>query len=759
MPFVSGFVHSALAWGALLAAVPLLIHLLNRQRHRPLEWAAMRFVLEAYRKTKRRAQLENLLLLLLRMAAVALLAFAVARPFTDRDSLLQPLTESRRHVVLLVDASASTGYRESVQSAHEVILDRAREVLSSLDGTRGDRVKLIRAAGNAALLAARTPEDALAVLTTMHEPTDEPLDLAVALGEVARLAEEEAAGTGESGLEVRLLTDLQRRSFQPELAAPAGETDEATAVGSPAIARALDRLEELGVAVVVEDLGAPALQPPNLGIEAIEPLGPVLGTALPTEIAVRVRNFGPTGRGAVRVALEVDGVRQPSRKVDVASRGTAQAVFPVVFRDGGHHTLLARLEGDRLGVDDTRALVLHVPPPLRVLLVNGDPRDEIDLDETGFLRAVLDPPGDGGPAGFAGAGLYSPFATRHVTAATLGGAEEEIDDADVIVLANVAGLSPRIVERIERRVAAGAAVIFTLGDRVADPSAIEAANDRLLRADGTGLLPARLEGVVEIADRREAYYRASWFEERHPALAFFADERWRPFLTEAPIYAFVACEPVEDAVVLARLDDEGSNPLLVERDYDRGRVFLWTTTIDKAWTRIPESPSSLVPLVHELLRYSVSGTEPIRNVAVGFTLVAEVTTFPRSPAVLRPDGSRRSLDGEPVPLGDERWRLPGLPDLDRAGLWSIEMEGAPELAFSVQIDPTEGDLSRLSPGELEAMHPALRYHTLQEGGDAGDEGEGGARGELWRWLAAAALGALILETLWAAWIGRGRRLV
>ena len=51
---VDGFVHPALAAGVALAAVPLAIHLLNRQRHRPMAWAAMRFVLAAYKKTRRR---------------------------------------------------------------------------------------------------------------------------------------------------------------------------------------------------------------------------------------------------------------------------------------------------------------------------------------------------------------------------------------------------------------------------------------------------------------------------------------------------------------------------------------------------------------------------------------------------------------------------------------------------------------------------------------------------------------------------------
>ena len=87
--WLSGFANPALLWGTALASVPLLIHLLNRQRYKPMPWAAMRFVLAAYRRTRRRVELENLLLLLLRMAAVALLALAVARPFSgDRDGFV-----------------------------------------------------------------------------------------------------------------------------------------------------------------------------------------------------------------------------------------------------------------------------------------------------------------------------------------------------------------------------------------------------------------------------------------------------------------------------------------------------------------------------------------------------------------------------------------------------------------------------------------------------------------------------------------------
>ena len=60
--------HPAMAGFAALLAVPLVIHLLNRRRYRTVPWAAMEFLLTAYKKRRKKLQVENLLLLLLRCA-------------------------------------------------------------------------------------------------------------------------------------------------------------------------------------------------------------------------------------------------------------------------------------------------------------------------------------------------------------------------------------------------------------------------------------------------------------------------------------------------------------------------------------------------------------------------------------------------------------------------------------------------------------------------------------------------------------------
>lgn len=745
MNLFDGFVHPGLLIGMALAAVPLIIHLLNRQRYKPMPWAAMRFVLAAYRKTRRRAQLENLLLLLLRMLGIALLALAIARPFTGDQSPLAALAQSRRDVVLVLDASASTGYRPDVQATFERVVERAREIVLELDGGRDDRVRVIVAGARPRLVAWRRPDEALSVLSTLNAPTDEPLDLAAALGEVVRLAEEDGQGARASALEIRLLTDLQRASFEPATALSNEDGPRA-----PAVREQLDALAKLEARVLVEDLGPSEAVPPNVAITSIEPLSTVLGAQAPCDVAVSVHNFGAVARNGVRVQLSIDvDTKLPFRPVDVPALGETKAVFPVVFATPGPHVLTARIESDRLATDDTRAHVLVVPPPVRVLLVNGEPKPEIENDETGFLQAVLDPPID--DEVLAG-GAARPFEPKVIEPHELRDPALELASFDVVVLANVDGLPAESIERLERWTAEGGSLILTMGDRV-DATTF---NQRLYKPDGSGLSPAELGGRVALA-RRDGYHRVRDFALDHPAFALFVDERWRPLLTEVPIYEFRVARPQEGAKVLARLDDEGASPLLIEKSYDRGRTFLWTTSIDPEWTRLPESPRTLVPLVHEWLRYAGRRAELPRNVGVGGALMAEVDAFRQKVELVAPEGGRRPLDGEPAAAGALKRRVTALGATERAGVYRIEAEGAPAEPYAVQLDTSESDLARMEPQALATFHPALVVASARESAGEDPDEPAPARGELWRGIAIACLAVLVFESLWAAWLGRSRR--
>ena len=74
------FVYPALVWGLLIAGVPVLIHLINLLRHRRVRWAAMEFLLASQKRNRTRVLLKQLLLLMVRMLAIAAVVMVLAEP-------------------------------------------------------------------------------------------------------------------------------------------------------------------------------------------------------------------------------------------------------------------------------------------------------------------------------------------------------------------------------------------------------------------------------------------------------------------------------------------------------------------------------------------------------------------------------------------------------------------------------------------------------------------------------------------------------
>ena len=97
MTFLSPF----LMWGALLGAIPLIIHLLNRRRFRRVEWAPMRYLKMTIRRNRRRIQIEQLLLLLVRIALKGIRKFDIRILLAALGQNLQ--THIRARVMQMID--------------------------------------------------------------------------------------------------------------------------------------------------------------------------------------------------------------------------------------------------------------------------------------------------------------------------------------------------------------------------------------------------------------------------------------------------------------------------------------------------------------------------------------------------------------------------------------------------------------------------------------------------------------------------------
>src|SRR5213595_167835 len=123
------FIHQPLTWAFLAALLPLLIHLINMMRHKRVKWAAMEFLLQSYKKHRKLIWLKQLLLLLARMAAVALVVAMLAQLKT-RDQWLAIFGGRVTHHYVVLDDSYSMSDRVAGASA----MDAAKQILGAIIG-------------------------------------------------------------------------------------------------------------------------------------------------------------------------------------------------------------------------------------------------------------------------------------------------------------------------------------------------------------------------------------------------------------------------------------------------------------------------------------------------------------------------------------------------------------------------------------------------------------------------------------------------
>lgn len=149
------FLNPSLALAGVAAvAVPILIHILMRRKRQPVAWGAMRFLMEAYKRQRRRTNLEQLLLLAARCLVILLLGLAVGKPILGAAASINAMAP--RTVYIVIDNSLTSNVRElqggltgNSESTLEQLKASALWVVESLDAARGDKVAVITLGGPA----------------------------------------------------------------------------------------------------------------------------------------------------------------------------------------------------------------------------------------------------------------------------------------------------------------------------------------------------------------------------------------------------------------------------------------------------------------------------------------------------------------------------------------------------------------------------------------------------------------------------------
>lgn len=715
------FVHPGFLWALPAAALPIVIHLLNRRRYRRVPWAAMMHLLRAERQSRRRIRWKNLLLLVLRCAAILLLALLFAQPVLSRP--LPGMAGGKgATAVLLLDDSASMAQRHEGASAFDRAKAFALAACEKLAGT-DTAVRAYVASDGAPFFSAPPvrPEDAGGLRQQLGalRPTATAFVPGARLAELAR-----ASSVDGPALAFYVLTDLRAADWGVSALEPGAQLG-------------LRVLQERGP-VTVLDVGAPPGQ--NAGIVDVLGMDRPAYAGNTAVLSTVLANDGPEALVAGFLGMHLDGLQVPPAPTPPVQAGKTSEVPVEVFVDKpGYHTVeTAVAGGDSFPPDDRRFVALKSIEHLSALVVEGAPGATPAEGSAYYLRVALQP----GPA--ASSSIQADL--RDSAAGPPGG----LRGYDVVFLSNMA--SPgNWREALDRHVRAGGRLVVFLGER-ADADAWNAS----LLGEG-GLLPCRLEGRAQAAP--ETPFHLAQFDFCSPLLKPFSD--WGGLFRMVRFTAFWRVRELGETRVLARFDDAHGSPAILAARAGEGLAVLFTSAAGPNWTDWPRSEAGRITylsLAHWLAEHGRPSAPPQLNLTGGQSL-----EFPLDASQFRPQamllGPREAGEAMPSAAGGRPLRAaphgerPGLwflaGPLKEAGFWELRLtapDGGPaSVYFAVNIPPRERLLAQAPPALLRPAEAAPgRLQVLPYGDRAVEAVLRGAAAARSCWPAVAALIVFVL---------------
>ena len=710
------FLNIAMIGGILALNIPILIHLLNRNRPRVVRWGAMHLLHEVVNTQRKRLKIEQILLLLVRAMIPVLLAICMASPvLTGCQNLAGG---SRSSVVIVLDNSYSMS-AGGANSSHVAATAAATEILRNLpDGS--DASVITMAGGVAPLLDEPTVRtslliDELSKRTASYGQADVPLALETAMRTISKMAQPKR--------DMIIITDYQRVSWSSDQAAARARLTQWRA--SESLAPSLTFLH------VGKETGD------NLAITEVSLSKLIVGVGQKVNIRANLKNFGSKNYPSLRIYLDVNGERRGVTELTLGAGEDGQVLFTHIFDAPGSHVVRLFADGDSTLKEDNEFLTaVRVLDRIPILLIDGDPAPPSDplKGETGFLATALEPYKEGQVE------LADLLAARVIKTSEFK--PETLDSEKAVVLANVPSLTDEQVRTLDGFVRGGGGLIIFPGNRVN----ADWFNDKLF-ATGTGLAPAQLSALSGSITDPAKHSLVATQTYTHPALSLFNDRR-NGNLSAGEIWSWFKLEMPADAVattVIARL--ENGDPLLIEKRHGEGTVLQCATTCDADWNNLPARPF-YVPLMQQLVSHVASSVEPSRNVQVAQPLLAMLprAAIDQRATITDPSGRRHTLT-----VADRGSRgFIEFKATQQLGLYTLDFPGSDlrSIHFVVSSSREESDLRQLTGDEVSALVKEINGDIVTSA-EAYNELDKNRRhgSEIWHWFFWAVLAMCFLELI------------
>jgi hypothetical protein len=678
------FLNTAVLAVAAAALFPFLLHLFSRRKVKVVPFSSITFLKAMQKRQVRAIKIKQLLLLIIRTLIILAVVLAFARPATRGGYLGSHATVS---AVIIVDNSASMARSVKDGRLLDLAIRKARGIINQLE--QSDEAAVITTSGEFSRLEGDNvfgnPAAALEFLNEI-EMSDRRAELTGSYSRAVDLLSKRL----NLNREIYIISDFQDNSFNLDQAP--SEYDGKTFLAD----------------LPANDVDNSTILNVDLGNQLIE-------VGIEIAVAATVKKQSGAGDEEMLVSLYLDDLRlaQAGLRLQPGENGTVS--FPMVVNNPGFHSGSVTLSDDDLLSDNTFYFSFYIPDQFNIMLAG-----EEGLNSRLFKLALA--PDES---------LRRHWSVHQVSYRTFSSAN--LNQYDVLILANYSSLSGGDVARIKEFVKKGGGLLINLGQKT------DSAHYNKNFVDLTGITL-----TSQFPDRisRAGHYLLTDFDLEHLILSVFAGGEDEPELSFRS-YARIKSEITggDEISLLARYSD--GSPALTTSQFGRGRVMYFGCDIAPDISDISLHPF-FVPFVVRSCEYLSSnfsshaedilaGSSPTRSLRKSFNVKNEYV-------LVMPDGQRRMLAGQ---LSDDI-RAVECGRLDRSGLYTI-MNGMVESdRFAVNIDPSEGDLYRTDWGQLLARF--ANAEKIPYAADlAGFITEKRFGRELWHFFLIAALLLLALE--------------
>lgn len=739
MTFVSiGFLAAGLA-----AIIPVVLHMINRKTAKDMPFPTLRFLRISVEKTRRRRRVQDLFLLLLRVAALLLIALGLAGPTVT--NLSNFWGGGSTAVAIVIDNSASMGAIDSDKPRFETAVGAAMEILDELES--GDQIALFMACGpnfpeegrlsrstqrvREMLDEAKNAPDATAEnesqararqLLSQVTVSYEKADLALQIQEARKVLSQCDAANKQ----IYVISDMQELCWEG-MASPESDGD---APAAAPVDEAEKQNDDDGRDIPVILVDCHRAPKPNVAITEVDvrAAAPIAGA--PISATAELYNTAEVPQQRC-LELYIDGTKSyASPAFNIKPGGRMKHNFQFTLERGGLHECEVRLVGeDGSRMDDRRFIAMEVDQGIPIAIVKEREHEIEYLNDSYYVEQAL------APANTAGWAIRA----TQLTADELS--SEPLSNFAVIYCVNLPAPDSDTAERLLRYVQRGGHLFWIAGENV-DPIDYNAMNET---AD-VSLLPAPLLDVrTPLPEEDRDSWHISDLDKSHPALTHLVEPA--SLYQSVLIYQHVTmdADSTAEARVLARLDDH--QPLLVQRNVGQGSVTMLGTSAHVGWSNLPLRPIFLPMLFR--MTFTMAGVDQQRRQGIaGAPLVYAFNDRMRPGAmeITPPSGSviRQSLD-EHASL-DMAFYYPDTYEIGVYTLRPLESADVTAAVYAVNVDPEEADFTKVRAEELEERFGETPLVFAEDPEDLSSTFDWLRKGKsLWGPFLAAVLAVLVFE--------------